>query len=709
MSAGAIAVQGTERRWSLRREWSRAFTIMLVLLLLAAAAAIVGVRGVLDDVRGTAHQLHLESVTVEGLRADLVDHEQIAHQLLGGKPVDRPGFVAAQQRISRRFDDAAAVFPTANGLRATVVKAQQSWQDGLKTFGLWGDQVRLLHGTNLDANPVYGASSDATAALLDGLEGPSLNVMDRGLARDADLERILIIVLIGVFGLASAVTVYFRRRMNNDLVRPVASMHESVLKLEAGEYDHRIEVARQDELGELAEAFNRMSGALHDSHRALTVRASHDSLTGLANRATLTERLAASFNTVSDRRARQESVLFIDIDDFKDVNDSGGHEGGDALLVELAARLSDCVRPYDLVARLGGDEFAIVVVEEIGASTAVEVADRILAALRAPFVVNGARLTVSVSIGVAQRGPETVDAAELLRHADFAMYVAKGAGKGRYQLFDAQMYNIMVDRLALKLDLPFAAASGQLRLDYQPVADLHTGEVLGVEALVRWQHPTLGLLAPADFITLAEETGDIEAIGCWVLDTATRQVARWRRTTDHCAGFWVSVNLSAFQLPNAHSLAAIQRILADPAVEAEHVVLEVTETALAAEVDGGIAALNTLKSFGVRIAIDDFGTGFSSLSTLANLPVDILKIDGSFVSGQSSATPSVPMLEGILMLAKKLSLEVIAEGIETPEQLDLLRRLGCNRGQGYLLARPSPAETVLAKGGLLHIALAASS
>jgi diguanylate cyclase (GGDEF)-like protein len=709
VSAGAIAVQGTERRWSLRREWSRAFTIMLVLLLLAAAAAIVGVRGVLDDVRGTARQLHLESVTVEGLRADLVDHEQIAHQLLGGKPVDRPGFVAAQQRISRRFDDAAAVFPTANGLRATVVKAQKSWQDGLKTFGLWGDQVRLLHGTNLDANPVYGASSDATAALLDGLEGPSLNVMDRGLARDADLERILIIVLIGVFGLAVAVTVYFRRRMKKDLLRPVAGMHESVLKLEAGEYDHRIEVARQDELGELAEAFNRMSGALHDSHRALTVRASHDSLTGLANRATLTERLGASFNTVSDRRARQESVLFIDIDDFKDVNDSGGHEGGDALLVELAARLSDCVRPYDLVARLGGDEFAIVVVEENGASTAVEVAERILAALRAPFVVNGARLTVSVSIGVAQRGPETVDAAELLRHADFAMYVAKGAGKGRYQLFDAQMYNIMVDRLALKLDLPFAAASGQLRLDYQPVADLHTGEVLGVEALVRWQHPTLGLLAPADFITLAEETGDIEAIGCWVLDTATRQVARWRRTTDHCAGLWVSVNLSAFQLPNANSLAAIQHILADPAVEAEHVVLEVTETALAAEVDGGIAALNTLKSFGVRIAIDDFGTGFSSLSTLANLPVDILKIDGSFVSGQSSATPSVPMLEGILMLAKKLSLEVIAEGIETPEQLDLLRRLGCNRGQGYLLARPSPAETVLAKGGLLHIALAASS
>jgi EAL domain-containing protein (putative c-di-GMP-specific phosphodiesterase class I) len=326
--------------------------------------------------------------------------------------------------------------------------------------------------------------------------------------------------------------------------------------------------------------------------------------------------------------------------------------------------------------------------------------------MRAPFMVGGTRLTVSVSIGVAQRRPEIGDAAELIRRADFAMYMAKGSGKGRYQFFDAQMHDDMTSRSALKMDLAGAVDAGQLRLEYQPVADLRTGEVLGLEALVRWQHPTLGLLPPADFITLAEETGDIEAIGCWVLETAIREVAGWRATMEHCARLWVAVNLSLYQLSNPLNLVAMTRILSDPAVDADKVVLEVTETALAADVDGGIASLVALKLLGVRLAIDDFGTGFSSLSTLGNLPLDILKIDRSFVSGHVSGSPSVPMLEGILGLASKLSLEVIAEGIEKPEQLELLRAVGCSTGQGFLLARPAPPaviEAILAAGGLLPV------
>jgi len=682
---------------------------MLVLLLVAAAATIVGVEAVVGQVQGPAHQLHRESVTIAALRSDVVAHEEIAHQLLSAKPVDRAAFVQEQDKIARQFDEAAAVFVTSS-MRATIAKAHQSWQNGLTTYGLWGEQVQTLHGSHAVDNPTYGASSDATVAMLDGLEGPSLTAMDRGLTHGESLESLLIVALACLFGLALAVTVYFRRRMVKDLVRPVASMHRGVLNLQAGDYHHRIKVARRDELGELAEAFNGMAGALHDTHLALTLRASHDSLTGLANRAALTERLQTSFGPGVDRRAQQESLLFIDIDDFKDVNDSVGHEGGDALLTQLAARLNSCVRAQDLVARLGGDEFAVVVLEDADGSTAIEVAERILNALHAPFIVNGARLAINVSIGVAQRRPTTNDATELLRQADFAMYMAKGGGKARYQLFDAQMHENMAAGSALKTDLGVAVPSGQLRLDYQPVADLRTGEILGVEALVRWQHPTLGLLAPANFIALAEETGDIEAVGCWVLETATRQVAAWRETMEHCANLWVSVNLSAHQLRNPYSLAAIQCILADPTVEADKIVLEVTETALASDVDGGIAALNTLKRFGVRIAIDDFGTGFSSLSTLASLPVDILKIDRSFVSGQPVAGPSVPMLEGILGLADKLSLKVIAEGVESLEQLDLLRTLGCTMGQGYLLARPAPGpalESLLAAGGLLHVTAAA--
>ena len=705
VGAGMVAV-GTGRTWSLRREWSRAFTIIMLLLLASAAATIVGVQGLVGEMERTAGQLHIQSETIASLRTDLVKHEQLGHKLLSGEPVDRAGFVQQQQIISRLFDQAATVFPNTSGMKATVIKTHQSWENGLLASGLWGEQVKSLNGNHAGGNAAFDTSNENTGELLGSLELPSHKEMDQGLAHDVGLERILIMALIGLFALASAVTVYFRLRMAKDLMRPVASMHEGVKKLQAGDYDHRIAIVRRDELGELAGAFNDMAAALHDNHLTLTLRATHDLLTGLANRAVLRERLSAFFDPGTECRARQVSLLFLDIDDFKDVNDSVGHEGGDALLVQLATRLNDCVRARDLVVRLGGDEFAIVVSEDDDSgSVAHEIAGRILEALRAPFIIGGHRLGVTLSIGAAQRRPETEDASELVRQADFAMYMAKGGGKACYQLFDAQMHDSMLARSALKTDLAGAVASGQLRVNYQPVVDLATGQTLGVEALVRWEHPTLGLLPPADFITLAEETGDIDAIGCWVLKTATHQVAKWRQSMPHCADLWVAVNLSAYQLPNPHSLAAIQHILADPAAQADKVVLEVTETALAANVDCGIASLHMLKGFGVRIAIDDFGTGVSSLSTLAAMPVDILKIDRSFISGQASALPSVPMLEGILGLANKLSLAVIAEGIEEPEQLDLLRALGCHMGQGYLLARPTPAhalEELLDSGGQLQ-------
>jgi diguanylate cyclase (GGDEF)-like protein len=676
---------------------------MLVLLLAAGTATIVGGGRLVSEMQATASQIHIESDTVAELRTELHAHEQLGHKLLGNEPVDRVAFVQLQQRISHLFDQAASVFPISNGTRATVLKTRQSWQSGLMAVGLWSDQVQALNGDHTADNAAFDTSNENTGNLLDGLYVPSHKAMDQALAHGVFLERMLIIAMTGLFVVASAVTVYYRRRMAKDLMRPVANMHQGVLTLQAGDYSHRIEVARQDELGELAMAFNGMADALRDSHLALTLRATHDSLTGLANRAALTEHLTDSFCAGSDRRARGESLVFIDIDDFKEANDSIGHAGGDALLIEMAARLNDCVRASDLVARIGGDEFAIVVTDDAGGSVVIEVVERILNALSAPFIISGNHLAVTVSIGVAQRRPETSDAAELLRQADFAMYMAKGSGKARYELFDAQMHDNMLARSALKTDLAVAVGSGQLWVEYLPVADLQTGEILGLEALVRWRHPSLGLLAPAEFIPLAEETGDIDAIGCWLLETATRQVAGWRQKMPHCDNLWVAVSLSAFQLRNPQSLAAIHGILADPAVEADKVLLAVTETVLAADVDCAIAALVTLKSFGVRLAIDDFGTGFSSLSTLASLPVDIIKIDRSFVSGQASASPSVPMLEGVLGLADKLSLAVIAEGIEDLEQLELLRSLGCRMGQGNLLARSAPGhvlEALLGSGVL---------
>ncbi len=700
-SGGTRAV----RRSSLQREWARAFTVMLVVVLAAAAVSVGGVRALVDEVERTARQLHREKVALATLRAGLVSHEQRAHELLAGKPVDREAFARQQQALSQLFGGTAAVFPARSEMRRIVEVARRSWEVGLRTYGLWGAQTRGLRGDRVTANRLYGASSDATYALLDSVDRPSLSAMDRGLAHGSALERLLILVLSALSGLALCTTVYFRRRMAKDLIQPLRRMHDGVMQLEAGRLTHEIQVSRRDELGELTEAFNDMAAALYASHEALTFRASHDPLTGLPNRAALMDRLTTR-NRGDDERTRPESLLFLDIDNFKEINDALGHEGGDRLLVLLAGRLQACVRPGDLVARISGDEFAVVVAKTGEPSSAGDkVAARILRSVRRPFEVDSVRSSLSVSIGVAELEAGPFDATELLRRADFAMYTAKYAGKGCYRRFDAEMHERMLDRAGLKADLARAVALDQLRLVYQPVVHLRTGRVVGAEALVRWEHPTRGLLEPAAFITLAEETGTIDEIGCWVLETASRDIERWEHAFPECANLWVSVNLSAFQLPRPTSIAAVQRILTDRPGRAGRLVLEITETALASEVDGGIASITALKNLGARIAIDDFGTGFSSLSTLADLPVAILKIDRSFVSG--GGAPSGRMLEGILGLAEKLSLETIAEGIERREQLELLRDLGCELGQGYLLARPlggAAFEELLASGSQLHIA-----
>ena len=702
--------EGPGRTWSLQREWSRAFLLMLAALLVGAAVTIVGVRGLMDQVQETSAQLHLELDKVEVLRSALDAHEQVGHQLLANAPGDRPAFSRQQEEISRLFEETSTLLPSGTGIRETLATARQSWQEALTAHGLWGSQVQSLQGNHVDESPAFAAANAEVRKRVAEIQHYSLLEMDKGLAHSAELERLLIIGRSVLFVVAVGATVYFRRRMVKDLMRPVESLHKGVRKLRGGNYDHRIEVFRRDELGELAEAFNGMAAAVHNSHVNLTHRATHDPLTGLANRAALMERLTESFGSGSTRRNRSEGLLFIDIDDFKGVNDSLGHERGDDLLVQLATRLQGCVRTRDLVARVGGDEFAIVVMDDDAGSITAGIAERIHEALRAPFFLGEDRRTVTASMGAAQRRPGTSDAAELLRQADFAMYLAKHGGKARYQLFDAEGYDHMTYRAALKRDLAAAVSGDQLRLEYQPIADLNSGEILGVEALVRWQHPTLGLLAPSEFIPLAEETGDIDAVGCWVLDTASRQAAGWRKALPQCENLWIAVNLSTVQLPNPRNLAAIKRILSDPAAQADKVVLEVTETALAGSTDGGIAALKTLKDTGVRVAIDDFGTGYSSLSSLAVLPADILKIDRSFLGRQASAAQSAAMLEGILGLARMLSLEVIAEGVEEPAQLELLRALDCQMGQGYLLAHPGSAEAIealLATGARLQTGPAA--
>ena len=423
------------RSYSLQREWSRAFTLMLLALLTGAVVTIVGVRSVVGEMEGAARRLHAEYGAIAELAAALDAHEQQGHQLLAAVPVNRQAFVLQQQDIEVLFRAAAAVQAVDDGGSEPLVLARQEWQHGLEEGGLWGGKVLELTGNNAVDAPAFLAAGSKVRAQLAAAQRSSLQALDRGLVNTSDLEHLLIVARTGLLFVAIGATLYFRRRLVNDLMRPVTSLRRGVQKLQAGDYSHRLEVTRRDELGEVAVAFNGMAAALQDSHTTLTIRAMHDELTGLGNRAALADRLAASFQPGSDGRTRREGVLFIDIDDFKEVNDSLGHGGGDALLVQLAERLRASVRSHDLVARLGGDEFAVVVVDnDDGTPATGPVADRIYEALSSPFVINGRPLRVSLSMGVAQRTADTADVAELLRQADAAMYRAKHGGKARYEI-----------------------------------------------------------------------------------------------------------------------------------------------------------------------------------------------------------------------------------------------------------------------------------
>lgn len=331
--------------------------------------------------------------------------------------------------------EAAAVKTVHDGRPQALAQSRQDWQAGLEKAGLWGENVLARTGTITTETPAFAAAGSKVRAQLAAVQRSSLYALDHGLVDTRAMESLLLVGRLGLFGVAIGATLYFRRRMVKDLKRPLNSLRQGVLKLQAGDYSHRLGVARRDELGEVTVAFNGMAAALQDSHTTLTYRATHDELTGLGNRSALAERPAASFEPDFGNRPQHESLLFIDIDDFKDVNDSLGHAGGDALLVQLAQRLRASVRSQDLVARLGGDEFAVVVVDnDDGTPATGPVADRIYQALSEPFVVGGRSIRVSLSMGVAQRTANTANVTELLRQADSAMYRAKHSGKARYEV-----------------------------------------------------------------------------------------------------------------------------------------------------------------------------------------------------------------------------------------------------------------------------------
>jgi diguanylate cyclase (GGDEF)-like protein/PAS domain S-box-containing protein len=424
------------------------------------------------------------------------------------------------------------------------------------------------------------------------------------------------------------------------------------------------------------------------AHRAL-----HDPLTGLPNRALLVDRLQHAIVRLR-RQPGQLAVLFVDLDRFKLVNDGMGHGAGDAVLVEAASRLAQAARAEDTVSRFGGDEFTILCVDA-SPQQACQLAERVLQAFEAPFAHEGREFHLSASIGVRIGGSGAETADKLLRDADLALYSAKERGRSRMEVFDPTVRLSGVGRLELEQALRLAVRAGDLRLHYQPEVDLSSGRIVAVEALVRWQHAERGLLAPGEFIPVAEESGLIVAIGEWVLEEACRQLASWRADGTADAGLRMAVNVSARQLCSPGLPETIAAALARAGLEPGALLVEITESALIQDAELSDTNLQALRDMGVAIALDDFGTGFSSLGQIRDLPaVDVIKVDRSFTAGLGRNDADGAVVTAVLVLARSLGVEAVAEGIETPAQLELLRGLGCDIGQGFHFARPLAADAI---------------
>jgi diguanylate cyclase (GGDEF)-like protein/PAS domain S-box-containing protein len=456
------------------------------------------------------------------------------------------------------------------------------------------------------------------------------------------------------------------------------------------------EAAIEDSVAPIHDRRRQVTGAVivfHDvtaaraMSRQMAHSAHHDALTDLPNRLLLNDRLSHAIESAR-RHRRRLAVLFLDVDRFKQINDSLGHDVGDQLLRSVARQLTKCVRSSDTVSRQGGDEFVVVLSEMEHASDAAVSADKLLNAIAEAHEVDGHELLITTSIGISVYPDDGTDATTLLKHADIAMYHAKEEGRGRHQFFQPDMKARVVERQSIEHGLRRALARREFVLHYQPRVDLRTGEMVGVEALIRWRHPDRGLLPPTQFVSIAEDCGFIVPIGQWVLAEACRQSQAWQDLG--LRPMCVAVNVSAVEFRGAEFVEAVRRTLERTRLAPRYLELEMTESVLMEHGDSTVRMLRELKGLGIQLAVDDFGTGYSSLSCLKDFPIDALKVDGSFVRGITDE--GAPIVRAIISMAKSLNQRIVAEGIETAEQLAFLRAQQCSEGQGYFFGQPLPAE-----------------
>ena len=498
---------------------------------------------------------------------------------------------------------------------------------------------------------------------------------------------------IAVLGVGLVLGLVFSRQLS----RPLRDIAQAASAVAGGDLSIRLPVQGGVEAVTVATAFNDMSASLRAAHDRLTHDAIHDALTHLPNRVLFTERLERAMARRIRHKDAQFAVLFIDLDRFKRVNDSLGHAAGDELLVRAGERLRACVRKSDLVARLGGDEFTAVLPDMREASDAATVAQHLIAALSQPYDIGHGNTFVAASVGIAMYPADGATAPELLRHADMAMYQAKERGRGSFAFFEDAMHREAQRRLALDRELRQALENEEFVLFYQPQLDLRANRIVGAEALIRWQHPTRGIVAPGPFIAFAEETGLIEQIGEWALNAACEQFMVWKRAgapIDH-----VSVNVSPRQFRRKDFADSVARAIRAAGLEPGTLHLEITESVLVDDSGAADATLQRLIDLGTRLELDDFGTGYSSLAYLQRLPVGTIKLDRSFIKGIPASDNAQAIVRAAIAMVHALKKEVVAEGVETGEQLALLRAWGCDAIQGFHLSKPVPADEFVA---LLH-------
>ena len=493
--------------------------------------------------------------------------------------------------------------------------------------------------------------------------------------------------------LAGMLTLIVMLLIERIVINPITGLTRDIVSLAAGDPSdaaNRLRVHGSDEVATLARTFNGLLehlAARQQLEARLTHMAHHDPLTELPNRVLFRNDMERELTRA--RRGESVAVLCLDLDHFKRVNDTLGHATGDALLRQAAERLNGCVRETDIVARLGGDEFAIVQLDGEQPRAAILLADRLIGAFTKPFDPDGHQVVVGASVGIALAPSDGVEADQLMNSADMALYRAKSDGRGVFRFFEPEMDAKMQARRALELDLRKALVEKEFELYYQPIVDLASNEVGGFEALIRWNHPTRGVVPPIEFIPLAEEMGLIAPLGEWVLRQACGEAAAWPENLT------IAVNLSPAQFKTKTLALAVTSALADSGLPAHRLELEITESVLLQDNEATRTTLHQLRALGVRISMDDFGTGYSSLSYLRSFPFDKIKIDQSFVRDMCEHEDSIAIVRAVAGLGKNLGMTTTAEGVETNEQLGHLRKEGCTQVQGYLFSRPLPASQVM--------------